>query len=121
MQFRLVKTGRSYSRSPGDPGATIAADATKAKSGTTVSSIANDGMAPADKVAVGPIIVWTGTPDEYLSLLVLREADLVVARAQLTGNEYVDWYAKNKIVDLEMRIADLRKLLAEAKEKQNGA
>ena len=66
-----------------------------------------------------PPIVWKRTADEYRSLLALRQAELVVARTQLTGNERADWYAKNRIIDLEIKIADLRKWLAEAKVKKD--
>lgn len=68
-----------------------------------------------------PIIWQTGNIDQIMSLLVLREAELVVAKAQLTRNERIDWYAKNRILDFEIKVADLKKWLAEAMAKQSGA
>lgn len=64
-------------------------------------------------------VVWKGKPSEYRSLLVMREAELVVTKTQLTGNDHADWYVKNLIHNLENKISDLRKLLAEAMEKNN--
>jgi len=64
-------------------------------------------------------VVWKGTVQEYRSLLVLRQAELVAAKAQLTGNDRADRYANNVIRDLETKIADLRVWLAEAMEKNN--
>lgn len=66
-----------------------------------------------------PVIWETGNIAQIRSLLVLREAELVVAKAQLSGNDYIDWYTKNRILDLEIKIADLRKWLAEAMGKEN--
>ena len=66
-----------------------------------------------------PLVIWKGTVDEYRSLFVLREAELIVAKAQLTDDEYIDLRIKDKILDLEKKIADLRKWLAEALEKTN--
>ena len=65
-------------------------------------------------------IVWKGTPDEYHKLLVVREAELLLAEARLTGNKYNDWSTHNWIRDLEIKIADLRRWLAEAMEKDKG-
>jgi len=69
------------------------------------------------KASVLPIIWETGNITQIRSLLVLREAELVVAKTHLTGDPPQDWYAHNQIVDLEIKIADLRKWLAEAMEK----
>ncbi|MDY6833910.1 MAG: hypothetical protein SVY53_03820, partial [Chloroflexota bacterium] len=44
---------------------------------------------------VAPIIWREGNVHQIRSLLVLREAELVAAKAQLTGNERADWYANN--------------------------
>ena len=63
-------------------------------------------------------IIWKGTVQEYRSLLVVREAELVAAKAQLTGNDRADWYVRNRIHDLEIKVADLRKWLAKAMEKK---
>ena len=65
-------------------------------------------------------IVWKGTPDEYHKLLMVREAELLLAEARLTGNKYNDWSTHNRIRDLEIKIADLRKWLAEAMGKDKG-
>lgn len=65
-------------------------------------------------------IGWKGTPDEYHKLLMVREAELLLAEARLTGNQYNDWSTHNRIRDLEIKIADLRRWLAEAMEKDKG-
>jgi hypothetical protein len=56
-------------------------------------------------------IIWKGTPDEYHKLLMVRKAELLLAEARLTGNPYIDWHTRNHIRDLEIKIADLRRLL----------
>lgn len=71
------------------------------------------------QASVPPVIWETGNIAQIRSLLVLREAELVVAKAHLTGNSPDDWYARNQILDLEIKIADLRRWLAEATEKSN--
>ncbi|MFC2032694.1 hypothetical protein ACFLUS_04995 [Chloroflexota bacterium] len=69
---------------------------------------------------VPPIIWETGNISQIRSLLVLREAELLLANAQLTGDDYGDWYVRNRIRDLEIKIADLKRWLAEAnKDKGN--
>jgi len=120
MQFRLVKTGRRYSKSPEDHPVTMQEDVAEEQQRLVIAPIPDD-IARVKKESVGPSVVWRGTMDEYLSLLVLREAELVVAKAQLTGNEHIDWYAKNRILDLEIKVADLKKWLVEARAKQSGA
>ena len=65
-------------------------------------------------------IIWKGTSDKYHKLLVVREAELLLAEARLTGNQYNDWSTHNRIRDLEIKIADLRKWLAEAMEEDKG-
>ncbi|MBA7471024.1 hypothetical protein ES707_06316 [subsurface metagenome] len=68
-----------------------------------------------------PPIIWeTGNIAQIRSLLVLREAELVLAESQLTGDDYVDWRVKNKVLDLEMKITTLRKWLAEARNDNDG-
>ncbi len=63
-----------------------------------------------------PPIIWeTGNIAQIRSLLVLREAELVLAKSQLTGDGYVDWYIKNRVLDLEMKIASLKKWLADTR------
>ena len=68
-----------------------------------------------------PIIWETGNASQIRSLLVLREAELILAKAQLTGNPPQDWYVRNQICDLEIKIADLRKWLAEAMKGNSGS
>ena len=58
-------------------------------------------------------IIWKGTSDEYRQALVVFEAEVVLAKAQLTGDPVRDWYARNRILDLEMKIGDLNKWLVE--------
>ncbi len=68
-----------------------------------------------------PPIIWeTGNVDQIRSLLVLREAELVLAKAQITGDDYMDWHARNRIIDLEIKIASLRKWLTEARNDNDG-
>jgi len=62
-----------------------------------------------------PPIIWeAGNIDQIRSLLVLREAELILAKSQLTGNQYNDWSTHNRIRDLEIKIADLRRWLNDA-------
>lgn len=121
MQFRLVKTGKSYSRSPDEHSTTMGGNVADDQQGTAIAPTINEDIAPVKTKSVGPSVVWRGTADEYLSLLVLREAELIAAKAQLTGNGRIDWYAKNRILDLEIKVADLKKWLAEVTEKQSGS
>lgn len=100
MRFKLVKTGNSYA----EPERPVPA--------TEASIIAGNGTA-----SVPPIIWETGNIAQIRSLLVLREAELVVAKTHLTGDPSQDWYAHNRILDLEIKIANLRKWLAQAMEK----
>ncbi len=72
------------------------------------------------RASIPPIIWETGNIAQIRSLLVLREAELILAKSQLTGNDYFDWRVKNKVLDLEMNIADLRKWLAEARNDNDG-
>jgi hypothetical protein len=59
-------------------------------------------------------VIWKGTPDEYHKLLMVRKAELLLAEARLTGNPYIDWHTRNQIRNLEIKIADLRRLLKDA-------
>jgi len=65
-------------------------------------------------------IVWKGTPDEYHKLLMVREAELLLAEARLTGEPSKDWHTRNQIRDLEIKIGDLRRWLNEAMNFDNG-
>ena len=58
---------------------------------------------------VPPIIWETSNISQIHSLLVLREAELVLAKSQLTGNQYNDWFTHHRIRDLEIKITDLKK------------
>jgi len=98
-----VETGKSY------------AEAEKSAPTTEAGGTADDGDTPAL-----PIIWETGNVDQIRSLLVLREAELVLAKSQLTGNKYNDWFTHNRIRGLEIKIADLRRWLAEATGKDKG-
>ncbi len=73
-----------------------------------------------DKISVPPIIWETGNINRIRSLLVLREAELILAKSQLTGNKYNDWSTHNRIRDLEIKITDLRRWLNEAMKIDNG-
>jgi hypothetical protein len=64
-------------------------------------------------------VIWeTGNLSQIRSLLMIREAELVVANKQLTGNSHFDWHTNNRITNLELQIADLRRWLAQAMEKE---
>lgn len=97
MRFKLVKTGKSY-----------------AEAEESVPTAEAEVIADNRKASVPPIIWETGSVAQIRSLLVLREAELVVAKTHLTGDPSDDWYARNQMRDLEIKIADLRKWLAEA-------
>lgn len=100
MRFKLVETGKSYAK-------------------PEKSTPSNEAEVTADNgdTTVPPIIWETGNIDQIRSLLVLREAELVLAESQLTGNQYNDWSTHNRIRDLEIKITDLRRWLAEAVDK----
>lgn len=80
MRFKLVETGKSY------------AEPEKSAPTTEAVVTTDDGEAP-----VPPIIWETGNVDQIRSLLVLREAEIVLAKSQLTGNKYNDWLTHNRI------------------------
>ena len=102
MRFKLVKTGKSY-----------------AEAEESVPTAEAEVIADNRKASVPPIIWETGNIAQIRYLLVLREAELVVAKTHLTGDPSQDWYAHNRILDLEIKIANLRKWLAQAMEKDN--
>jgi hypothetical protein len=103
VSFRLVKTGKTYA----DPGGKVpVAESDGVRQGEPKVS--------RPQTTVSPVIWETGNINQIRSLLVVREAELVAARTQLTGNRYLDWHTHNRILDLEIKIADLRKWLAEA-------
>ena len=103
MRFKLVMTGRSY-----------------AEAEESVPTAEAEVIADNRKASVPPVIWEIGNVDQIRSLLVLREAELVVAKAHLTGNPSDDWYTNNRILDLETKIAHLRKWLSEAMGKKDG-
>lgn len=49
-----------------------------------------------------------------------RRRHLGLDQTSRPGNNRADRYAEDRILDLEIKIADLRKWLAEATEKKNG-
>lgn len=121
MQFKLVKTGKSYA----DPRQEIPSIRTMDFAQSVEETV---GIEPEDNTLIAergtvvlPIIWETGNMTQIRSLLVLREAELVVVKAQLTGVPHQDWYAQNRILDLEIKIADLKRWLAEAMEKGDGS
>jgi len=66
-----------------------------------------------------PQVIWEiGNLSQIRSLLTLRQAELVLSEAQLTGKDKNDWYLNNRIADLKIKIGDLRKWLSEAIEKE---
>jgi hypothetical protein len=89
MRFRLVRTGKTY----GEVARGISqADERKE----------HHGRCP---------VIWKGTLDEYRAMLVLKEAELIVAKAQLTGNRYCDLSITTAILCLEADMTDLRRWL----------
>ena len=103
MRFNLVETGKSYAE---------VEESTLTSEGKV--SAVDDG-----EVSVPPIIWETGNVSQIRSLLVLREAELLLAKSQLTGDRYSDWYVHNQIRDLETKIADLKRWLNEAMAKDS--
>ena len=66
-----------------------------------------------------PSIIWeTGNIAQIQSLLVLRQAELILAEKQVTGEANHDWYANNRIKDLTIKIADLKRWITEAERKE---
>lgn len=80
---------------------------------TTYSQVLHDSATEENSRSVPPIIRETDNDKQIRSLLVLRQAELVVAETHLTGIPECDWYVKNSISDLEIKIAALRRRLAE--------
>ena len=117
MRFRLVKTGKVYAN-VGDEKVEVlseqAAEAGKAAGGNESTH------PPAATASPGPTVIWSGTEEEYLSLLVMRQAELVAAKAQLAGDGYIDWYTRNRIHDLEQKVSQLKAWLAEARKRTEG-
>lgn len=120
MRFKLVKTGKSYAE-PREEVPAIRAEDIAEPEEETLGTEAEDIAGVAERGSVASPIIWeTGNIAQIRSLLVLREAELVVAKTQLTGNRRIDWYLTNRILDLEIKIADLKRWLAEAvKEKDD--
>lgn len=102
MRFRLVKTGKSY-----------------AEVDECVTSAEAEVIIGTGTESVPPVIWETGNASQIRSLLVLREAELLLAKSQLTGDRYSDWYVHNQIRDLETKIADLKRWLNEAMAKDS--
>jgi hypothetical protein len=112
MGFRLVKTGKSYTELDAFMREDVPNGACVDRQAVDSDSPSPAGLEPE----LPPRIIWKGTPNEYRSMLVLSQAELLLANAQLTGNAHADWYLNNKISDLESKIADLKKWLTDAKE-----
>lgn len=118
MRFKLVRTGKSYSDTSSNA-SVLAPDGTaQGQRKINVDPIENVALLKKEP-ANAPIVVWKGTVNEYRSLLIILEAELIAVKAQLSGNASIDWYAKNRILDLEIKIADVRKWLAEAVNKDD--
>ena len=109
MGFRLIKTGRTYADKK-DHAMHVVHDLVD----SSLQCPTPDDLSETkpDTQVLSPII-WKGTIDECRSLLVVREAELVLAKAQLTGNDRYDWYLNNRIANLEIQIRDLYKWLTE--------
>ena len=120
MRFKLVKTGKCYAERQ--------SESMLARASTPVKPHEDDLSASAQATvrdlpegATTARVVWEGALQEYRSLLVLREAELLVAKAQLTGDNRMDWWLRNRIFDLEAKVADLKRWLTEAMETQDGS
>lgn len=110
--FKLVKTGITYAEQKDD---TMQVVPDIVNSSSECSDPNDPFEAKPDTKGLSSII-WKDAADEYRSLLVIREAELVLAKAQLTGNKKHDWYLNNRITELESTIDNLKKWLTESKE-----
>lgn len=63
------------------------------------------------------LIIWTGTAEEYRSMLAAKEAELRQAISEISDNPETDWYVINRIAALEPQIADLKRWLKETEGK----
>jgi len=112
MRFKLVKTGKTYAEPVGDSSKICREESEYHQPDVPQAEIK---QASGDEVGfVSPIIWETGNVAQIHSLLIVREAELMVAKAQLTENPVHDWYINNNITQLEIMIADLKKWLTEA-------
>jgi hypothetical protein len=112
MRFKLVKTGKTYAEPVDDSSKACREEFDPHQPDVPQAEIK---QASCDEVGfVSPILWEAGNVAQIHSLLMVREADLVVAKAQLTGNPVHDWYINNNISELEIMISDLKKWLAEA-------
>jgi hypothetical protein len=96
MRFKLVRTGKSYS-------------ATEA-----VVTGPEGGFGDAGKTASSPVMGETGSVSHIKSLIILTEAELILATSQLAGDHYCDWHILNRMWHLNTKMADLKRWLCKA-------
>ncbi len=97
MRFKLVRTGKSYSEGE-----------------SSVPTAETEVIVDNREQSIPPIIWEKGNVAQIRALLWLREAELAVAKHDMTGKDHVDCYLQSHIYDLEMKIDDLHRWLAEA-------
>jgi len=112
MRYRLVKTGKTYAEPSAEPNEVCDVGSARYKERRETNK-RKCKFSTEKKTCPSPVI-WNGTADEYHQLLVLYEAELVAIKARLSGDEYIDWYTKNRITDLEIKVAELKNWLNEA-------
>jgi hypothetical protein len=112
MRFKLVKTGKTYAEPSGG--------LTKTSIRVPVSQPDTIRHDDSNQSVIVPSVIWeTGNVGQIQSLLIVREAELMVAKAQLTENPVHDWYINNNITHLEIMISDLKKWLNEAMKRRD--
>jgi len=114
MSFKLKRTVKSYAAFENH---IHAIEVEEHKEGQVVGN-----LVPRSELEVPSksTIIWKGTVKEYRSILIIREAELIVAQSKLIGNPQIDWWARNHILVLEKQIANLKEWLTEALEKEEG-
>lgn len=119
MRFKLVKTGKCYAERQGEPMTleALVVTAPQEEAFGTRAEVVSQVL--GESPVLLPVIWETGNIDQIRSLLVLREAELVAAKAQLTGDPMQDWYVRNRIGFLEPIVVDLKEWLADAMGKGN--
>lgn len=104
MRFKLIKSGKCYRDSLDEHSMPACKDGSCFRD----KPVSDMGVDSTSEGFVSFPAIWSGAVEEYRSLLVLREAELTAARAQLTGNDYMDWYTKNVILRLETNVVALK-------------
>ena len=121
MHYKLIKTGKSYAEPREEISVTRAFDCVHTDGEINCSDPEdNTGIYQLGSIDL-PIIWETGNIPQIHSLLVIRQAELEVAKSKLAGNDRIDWYVNNRIMDLEIKIADLKLWLTKAMKQREDA